>query len=120
MSELTAEEIFRLDPKIRWAGLAMPDGTVKFSRMRPGVDSLSPQADDDAFMQLGPQMILALFERFVKYVGEVRIATAEYEKIVMFIAKVKGCYMALTIDKEPQAELEESITRIFRSIREIQ
>jgi len=53
-------------------------------------------------------------------VGDVRIAAAEYEKVVMFVAKVKGCYMALTIEKEPQAELEESITKIFKSIREIQ
>ena len=118
VSELTAEEIFRLNPKIRWAGFATPDGSVKFSKMRAGVNSRSPQSDDEAFMQMGPQMILALFERFVKYVGEVGIAAAEYEKIFMFVAKVKGGYIALTIDKQPQAE--ENVSRIFKSIREIQ
>jgi len=81
---------------------------------------MSPQTDDDTFMQLGPQMVLAVFGRFVKYVGEVRIAATEYEKIVISVAKVKGCYMALTISKESRAELEESVTKIFEFIREIQ
>ena len=88
--------------------------------MRPGVDSISPQGEDDAFMQLGRQMILAVIERFVKNMDEVRIAAAEYEKIVMFVTKVRGCYIGLKIGKEPQAELEESVTKIFKSIREIQ
>jgi len=120
LAELTAENIFRIDPKIRWAAFATPDGSVSFSKMRPGVKSLSPQADDEAFMQLGPQMILAVFDRFVKYVGDVDIAVGDYEKLFMFVAKVKGGYLALTMDKEAEAELERTIPKIFKGIREIQ
>ena len=116
---MSAENIFSLSPKIRWTAFASQDGTVKFSKMRPGVKSVSPQKYDEAFMQLGPQMILAVFERLAPYAGEVGMALGRFEKVVMFVAKAKGGFLALTIDRESEAELEQTVSKIMKSIETI-
>lgn len=92
---------------------------MKFSKMRPGVKSVSPQKYDEAFMQLGPQMILAVFERLAPYAGEVGMALGRFEKVVMFVAKAKGGFLALTIDRESEAELEQTVSKIMKSIETI-
>lgn len=119
MPELTAEDVFRIHPKVRWAAFATRDGTVQFSKMRLGIKSLSPQTEDEGFMQLGPQMVLGIFERFSPYAGAVNTAYAEYEKYLMFITKTRGGFLAFTVDKNPESELPETIPKIIQSVREL-
>jgi hypothetical protein len=119
MAELTVEDVFRIHPKIRWAAYATEEAQVLFSKMRPGVKSISPETEDEAFMQLGPQVVLGVFERFSPYAGPVSMASGDYEKVFMFVAKVRGGVLALTIDKHPESELLQTVPTIIKSIRDL-
>ena len=63
MPELTADDIFRLHPKIRWAAYSTEQGNVVFCNMRPGVQSYTPNSDDRAFMELGVLMMCEMGDR---------------------------------------------------------
>ena len=50
----TADEVLKLHPKIRWAGLASEKGEVIWGQQRQGLKSYSPEDADRAFVQMGP------------------------------------------------------------------
>jgi hypothetical protein len=119
--KLTADEIFRIHPKIRWASLATPEGEVIFSKMREGAQSLSPKGGEEAFMQLGPQAIFALKEHLSPWAGPLLNSFGEYEKVMMIMTKVGENYLALAIDrgKTPNVVLPQVIPKIVAALDEI-
>jgi len=52
MSELRPEDVFSVNPNIRWAGMATKKGQVIFSQMRPGIQTLTPEEDDRLLLEL--------------------------------------------------------------------
>jgi len=107
MPELTAEEIFNLHPKIRWAGLATEQGEVIFTKMRLGVQSLSPESIDQSFMQLGPMLLTGVCERLAPWAGPLETVVSTYEKVVLVVRKLDKRYLALTIDRADASVLNE-------------
>lgn len=107
MPELTPELIFNLHPKIRWAALSTDKGEVVFVRMRPGLESLSPENADQAFMQLSPMMLQGVCERLAPWAGPVEAIVTSYEKIVLVVRKVDKQFLALTINREDKEILRE-------------
>ena len=100
MPDLTAERVFNLHPKIRWTGLATNQGDVVFSRMRPGVKSLSPEAFDEAFMQLGPLLLRGVCERLGPWAGPLETVTSSYKKVILIVTSIGKDCLALTINRE--------------------
>ena len=52
MAVLRAEQVFAVHPKIRWVGIVAMKGTVLLSEMRPGVKSVTPEAEDKLMLEL--------------------------------------------------------------------
>lgn len=102
--DFTAEDVFRLSPKIRWAGLVSEKGEVFFVKMRPGVNSLTPEEEDRSFIEMNPLLILGAGSRLSKWAGEVESIAIRYEKLVMYLMKKKERILALTMEKESGAE----------------
>ncbi len=62
---LNADEVFAVDEKVRWVGLASSDkGDVLLNQMRQGVHSYSTPEIDDEFAALGPLTTLGVCERY--------------------------------------------------------
>lgn len=114
MPELTAEQIFNLHPKIRWAGLATEQGEVVFTKMRPGVQSLSPESVDQAFVQLGPMLISGVCERLAPWAGTLETIVSTYEKVVLVVKKLDKRYLALTINRADATVLNEFLPSLER------
>ena len=114
MFDLTAERVFNLHPKIRWAGLATNQGDVIFSKMRPGVKSLSPEAFDEAFMQLGPLLLRGVCERLGPWTGQLETVTSSYEKVVLIVTSVGKDCLALTINRDDAAIVPQLISDLSR------
>jgi hypothetical protein len=107
LAELTPERIFDLHPKIRWAGLATEQGNVLFVKMRPGIQSLSPEDADGSFMQLGPMLLSGVCERLAPWAGPLEAVVSRYEKVVMIVTKFQGRFLALTVNREDTVAVRE-------------
>jgi len=110
LSDLTAERVFNLHPKIRWAGLATDRGDVIFSKMRPGVGSLSPEVFDEAFMQFGPLILRGVCERLGPWAGALETVTSFYEKVILIVTSHRKDCLALTINREDAVVLPQLIS----------
>lgn len=97
---LTADDVFRLHPKIRWAALSTDPTTVVFSQMRPGVKSHTPNSEDKAFMEMGPLFITGVAERLTPQgtAGKLECVIACFEKDCVLMTKVPDGHLALSVD----------------------
>jgi hypothetical protein len=109
MVEFSPERIFALNPKIRWVGLANDNGEVVFSKMRRGVESLSPEHEDRAFMQLGPMLLTGVSERLAPWAGGLQAVILRYAEATMIIRKFGAHHLAVTIDSEDYESVRETI-----------
>lgn len=113
---LTPEDLFRLHPKIRMAGLANDKGDVYFMRMRPGVKSLAPEEENRTFMQLNALLVFGACDRLSEWSGAVGSATICYEKVIMHLARFKEKVLMLTVEKD---EALETVSEIIKSTRSL-
>jgi len=97
---LTPDDVFRLHPKIRWAAFS-EDGKVVFCQMRPGVTSYTSDAEDRAFMELGPLIMSGVAERLTPTggAGKLQSVVVNMEKDSVFLTKVGKGYLAISIDR---------------------
>jgi hypothetical protein len=110
LADLSPDRVFDIHPKIRWVGLATDAGDVVFSKMRPGVQSLSPGTFDQSFVQLGALLLAGVCERLAPWAGPLETVVSSYEKVIMLVTKLKKRYLALTLDKEDAGILSELIS----------
>jgi hypothetical protein len=115
LAELTSERIFNLHPKIRWAGLANDKGEVLFAKMRPGVQSLSPEAADISFMQLGPMLLSSVCERLAAWAGRVESVVTTYERVVLVVVKLDEHHLAFTVNRQDVDLLPQIIGSVFKA-----
>jgi hypothetical protein len=103
MANLIAENIFRIHPHIRWAGLASESGVVIFSKMRAGVESYTPEEDDQYLLEFGGLVMDGIIERSSQWLGKCDYVIAAYDKATQLVIRVKDGYLALTVDKSVPA-----------------
>ena len=99
MAPLVAEDIFRIHPQIRWVGLASERGEVIFSKMRPGVESYSPETDDRYLLEAGGLILSGVAQRSSQWLGKCGFVLVAYDKATQLVVQIEGGYLALTIDK---------------------
>lgn len=117
MADLVPDDVFRLHPSIRWAGLASERAGAIFSKMRPGLKSLSPEKEDLSFMELNPQLIIGACDRLSAWAGEVNSVAIEYEKVIMYLVRHNAKILALTIERKSNSP--DIITEMAPSIRQL-
>ena len=91
-------------------------GDVVFSKMRPGVESFTPDEDDKFLLRFGAIMMNGITQRSDRWLGPWEHVTIAYEKTTQLILKLGDRYLALTVDKSvPPNEIEQ----IAKSIRAV-
>lgn len=114
---LTPEVVFRLHPKIRWAAFS-EDGKVVFSQMREGFTSYTSDAEDRAFMELGPLIMSGVAERLTPSGGAGRLQSVvvNMEKDSVLLTKVGKGYLAISVDRSEALgvfqEIDTSIQKL--------
>jgi hypothetical protein len=117
MVEFTPERIFALNPKIRWVGLANDNGEVIFSKMRRGVESLSPEHEDREFMQLGPMLLTGVSERLAPWAGGLEAVIVRYAEATMIIRRFGKNHLAVTIDSEDYDSVRETMDSLEQVLK---
>lgn len=94
------EEIFKLDARIRWAAFSSEGGRVIFSKMRPGVVSLTSNDEDRTFMELGPLFMTELAGRLTpsEKAGIVQSVIVNLQKDSVLVMKVDEGYLAVSTE----------------------
>ena len=108
---LTPEEVFRLHGKIRWAAFTVDSGAVVFCKMRPGVESHTPEEADRSFMELGPLIITGVSERMTPAwsAGRLESVIINFEKDSILLAKVRGGHLAVSADRADAPKVFQEI-----------
>jgi hypothetical protein len=118
MSELMPEDVFRLHPKIRWAAFSTEAGQVKFCQMRRRVKSYTPEEADRYFMQRGPTIMTVISERLTPsgMAGRLESIILSFEKDSVFLTKLKGGYLAISVDRVDALPTFQEISESIKAL----
>ena len=114
---MTPEDVFAINPNIRWVGLATSKGKVLFTQMRRGVKSLTPDEDDRAMLELRAQFLTEMTGHVTLWAGAVNYIAICYEKFIELIVILKDKYVALTLEKDTPAAAFKEIADNIQAIK---
>lgn len=113
---LSADDIFAVHPKIRWAGLATKKGKVTFMQMREGLTSLSPESNDRATLEVRAQYIIETVEQECAWGGVLDHIAISFEKYAEIIIPLKTTYVAISVEKDLPPASYEAICKAIREL----
>ena len=115
---ISPEEVFQLHSKIRWASFSTESGRIAFSQMRPGLTSYTPEKDDRAFMEFGPQMMTGIAERLSTAggAGKVQSLIVNLEKDAVLLAPLRGGYLAISADRADAPAVFKDVEPMIRRL----
>ena len=116
MPQVTPEEIFEIDPNIRWAGLATRRGRVVFSKMKSGVESITPEEDDRMLLEIRAQYITEICEQVNRWAGPTDFIAMSHEKFIELIVILSETYVCVTLEKSLPTKSLEEIANSIRSV----
>lgn len=116
MAVLRPEQVFAVHPKIRWVGIVAMKGSVLFSGIRPGVKSVTPEAEDRLMLELQAPFHAEMANRRTQWIGPLELAVAKYERFYEVHLPLGENLVVVTVDKDtPFTEIPE----IARKIRDL-
>ena len=115
---ISAEEVFRLHPKIRWASFSTESGKIAFSQMRPGLTSYTTEQEDRAFMEFGPQLMTGIAERLSPTggAGKVQSLIVNLEKDSVLLAPLRRGYLAISTDRADAVAVFKEVEPMIRRL----
>lgn len=113
---MTPEEIFAVDPRIRWIGLATSKGKAIFCQMKKDVKSLTPEEDDRAMLELRTQFLTEMCGPVTVWAGPVNYIALSYEKFTELVVTLKDKYVALTLERETPPDMFKRIAESIRAL----
>lgn len=95
-----ADRIFSLDKAIRYVGVVSPGPKYELleSRMREGINSLTPQKTDDAFVETIPLFILGAAERLEKDLGSIQYSLIRYKTVTLAFFKTEEYIITMSVE----------------------
>lgn len=114
--KMIPEDVFAIDPNIRWAGLATLRGHVVFCQMRRGVKSIAPEEDDRALLELRAQYLTEMTGPVTRWAGSVDYVAISYEKFIELIVILHDKYVVVTLSKDTPANRLIEIAKSIQGI----
>jgi hypothetical protein len=103
---VTADEVFAVNSKIRWVGLATTGGEVVLNQMRPNTSSHTPTDVDEEFITLGPLTVLGVAEKYSKYLKGVEDVVVHYGLVIHVFVRLGSQILDVSIEKDDEALLQ--------------
>jgi hypothetical protein len=85
---VTADEVFAINPHIRWVGLVSVNGNVLLNEVRTGFKSASSRESDEEYLKLGPLTLLGVAEQYCPHLKELEAVVACYGLMTHVHARV--------------------------------
>jgi len=112
-----AENIFKLDKRIRYVAILNPRYDLLESKMRDGVSSLTPAQTDRDFMKMAAPLMIDSAEKLRPFCGAMRRLTVRYDKV--FLALYRTALYLLILSLEPQVD-QALLDEIGNAVRKLE
>jgi hypothetical protein len=112
----TPEDIFAINPKVRWVGMATSKGKVIFNQMRPGIESVTPTEDDRLLLELRAQYITETSRQSSVWAGPVEYIAISYEKFLEVTITLIGKIVIVTLERNASLEDVRQIVERIRNM----
>jgi hypothetical protein len=112
-----AENIFKLDKRIRYVAILNPKYDLLESKMREGVSSLTPAQTDRDFMKMAAPLMIDSAEKLRPFCGSMRRLTVRYDKV--FLAMYRTAIHLLILSLEPQVD-QALLDEIGNAVRKLE
>jgi hypothetical protein len=110
------EEVFKKDGRIRYVGIVDREFHVLVSKMREGVQSLTPDESDRNFVQLMPSIILDSVEKLSPLLGDVESVTIRYSKMFLVLFTKSSYVIILSFNPDIQRPFMSALTGWMQSL----
>ena len=111
------ESIFKLDNRIRYVAILNHQYDLLESRMREGVQSLTPDQTDRDFMTIAAPLMVDAAEKLRPFAGSIRRITVRYDKVLLVFYRTTAHVVILSL--EPQVE-QALLDEIGKSVRKLE
>ena len=95
------DNLFALDPRIRYVGLLDRNHKLVESRMRTSVPSFTPETYDRKFMGSVPPMILDTLSQLENQCGPLSHISVQYEKVDLIFLPHNNQIIAISLETGP-------------------
>jgi hypothetical protein len=95
------DNLFALDPRIRYVGLLDRNHKLVESRMRSSVPSFTPETYDRKFMGSVPPMILDTLSQLENQCGPLSHISVQYEKVDLIFLPHNNQIIAISLETGP-------------------
>jgi len=112
-----AENIFKLDKRIRYVAILNPKYDLLESKMREGVSSLTPAQTDRDFMKMAAPLMIDSADKLRPFCGSMRRLTVRYDKV--FLAMYRTAIHLLILSLEPQVD-QALLDEIGNAVRKLE
>jgi hypothetical protein len=113
----TVSRIFSIDERIRYVGIVDLGYHVTVSKMRPGVQSLTPTELDWNFVSMVPQMMVDSAQKLEANCGPFQIMTIRYRRVMIAIYRGTHHIVMLSFDASVETpflrKLSDQLGRII-------
>jgi hypothetical protein len=96
-----ADDLFALDPRIRYVALLDRNHKLVESRMRTSVASFTPESYDRKFMGSVPPLILDTLSQLEAQCGPLSHISVQYEKLDLIFVPHNNQIIALSLETGP-------------------
>ncbi len=111
VSSRLADDLFALDPRVRYVAILDRNHKLVESRMRSSVASLTPETYDRKFMGSVPPMIMDTLSQLENQCGPISHISIQYQKVDMIFFPLNNQILAVSLEPGP-------LEPILRKLRE--
>ena len=101
---LSPDQIFEMDPGIRFVALTTEFGQPIFSRMREGLQSISPEEADEAHLEMAPHLMTSIPQKMEPWYGRVRGVVIYHDRLIDLVMQLKDKFLVLAFEPHTSAD----------------
>lgn len=109
-------QLFRIDPRIRYVGIGDMQYRVMASEMRPGMSSLTTTETDRTFVSMVPRVMVDGAQQLASAYGPMEILTVRYRKVLLAIYNADQHIVMLSYDPSVETPFTEALVRELKRV----
>jgi hypothetical protein len=110
------EQIFKLDERIRYVAILNLQYDLLESKMRQGVESLTPAQTDRNFMEVATPLMVDSAGRLKPFCGAIRRITVLYDKVLLTLYRTAIHLVVLSLEPDVDQALLDKIGGAVRKL----
>ena len=108
------EEMFEIEPEIRYIAIVDTNYRVITSRQREGIPSFASDETVRNFVSIVPHIIIESVEKLAPFLGEVGGVTAHYANCLVIFYKVDNLIVVISFQPNAETPFYDRVTESLR------